>query len=560
MKEQHANEFWTQYLDGDLTARQRAALKQLLSASSARRDRFLDDVQFDGMLRTLGHIDATEDDFVTQVAARLDEIDAEVEEFPLAPAPEKHPDASPLSTVPPPPPVPPPIEFDDSEMQVRRPDERQDALSTPLTFRARIQRHAFALALGTAALLLVLLTGAIVFVTSQNTERVADDRDESRSSVDDKLPPNQNQGRAANKRPNSQVVAKPLPKSADIPPNDSGDQVPKFVDQPNPSQDERGVAGINENRTPIEPANDNSPQPTPTATALTPSEDTAILARVTKSVEANWKSGPQTELTTKPLALTSGMVEVTTNDGVSLTVLGPAEFQLDSASRVVLTRGCLHAYVPEQAIGFTVKTPSSQVVDLGTEFDVSVDERGETAVRVHQGEIQFASLPSNDSESVKWNLHKGQFKTLRRDGVSYDFCLTTKLDGSGRGTIYVNGIEFTVVDRKDFDAARAKVNEELRQFRRDVVDRRDSAYSGIANLDGKLFQFGTSNQFRLAWRQVNAYFERVGNLLNRSGSFSGSININGNSIQFGNLEELYRLRDRLRNGGARGNNRGDQPK
>ena len=45
------------------------------------------------------------------------------------------------------------------------------------------------------------------------------------------------------------------------------------------------------------------------------------------------------------------------------------------------------ARVPVPAHGFTVHSPQGKVVDLGTEFGVSVDGPGTTSVRVFSGDL-----------------------------------------------------------------------------------------------------------------------------------------------------------------------------
>ena len=67
---------------------------------------------------------------------------------------------------------------------------------------------------------------------------------------------------------------------------------------------------------------------------------------------------------------------------------GPAEFTPRSADRIEFVRGRLVAYVPRQARGFTVGTPSAEVVDLGTEFGVEVDAQGGTDLHVIRGRVE----------------------------------------------------------------------------------------------------------------------------------------------------------------------------
>ena len=72
----------------------------------------------------------------------------------------------------------------------------------------------------------------------------------------------------------------------------------------------------------------------------------------------------------------SGRVRQSLLRGVQLVVDGPAEWSIDDENRATLRQGKLVAVVPRQAIGFTLATPSAEIVDLGTEFEVVVEEDG----------------------------------------------------------------------------------------------------------------------------------------------------------------------------------------
>ena len=87
--------------------------------------------------------------------------------------------------------------------------------------------------------------------------------------------------------------------------------------------------------------------------------------------------------------LSGGFVELTFGNGVEVIVESPASFAIESQMRMVLNRGRLSAKVSKLGEGFTVETPSAEVVDFGTEFAVEVnhDGNGEDEFHVFQGEI-----------------------------------------------------------------------------------------------------------------------------------------------------------------------------
>ncbi len=87
----------------------------------------------------------------------------------------------------------------------------------------------------------------------------------------------------------------------------------------------------------------------------------------------------------KRLRLQSGLAQIEFDRGARVLLQGPAELVLVSGSEARLVHGKLTARVPAAARGFTILSPQGKVVDLGTEFGLSVDEEGETTVRVFDG-------------------------------------------------------------------------------------------------------------------------------------------------------------------------------
>ena len=86
--------------------------------------------------------------------------------------------------------------------------------------------------------------------------------------------------------------------------------------------------------------------------------------------------------------LSAGLVSIRYETGVSLLIEAPAKFQLDSKQSVKLESGQIAANVPPEGVGFTIETPSAEVVDYGTEFAVEVGEDGASEIHVFQGEVE----------------------------------------------------------------------------------------------------------------------------------------------------------------------------
>jgi hypothetical protein len=96
------------------------------------------------------------------------------------------------------------------------------------------------------------------------------------------------------------------------------------------------------------------------------------------------------------LELVSGTAELEFGDGAKVILEGPTKLVIDGASRGRLSHGKLYAKVPPRAAGFTIQTPASTIVDLGTEFGVEVDRLGREQIHVFKGRVQLATTKFND--------------------------------------------------------------------------------------------------------------------------------------------------------------------
>lgn len=90
------------------------------------------------------------------------------------------------------------------------------------------------------------------------------------------------------------------------------------------------------------------------------------------------------------LNLEVGIVRLDFDNGATVTLQGPARFEITSTDTTRLDSGILTASIPESAVGFEVITPALDVVDLGTAFGVSVGAGGETDVCVFEGEVEVS--------------------------------------------------------------------------------------------------------------------------------------------------------------------------
>lgn len=119
-----------------------------------------------------------------------------------------------------------------------------------------------------------------------------------------------------------------------------------------------------------------------------PSIQVATLSSSIDAVFADAKSypvGSRLSNHTDSLWLQKGVIKIEFDYGARVVIEAPAQFQLKSAEDMVLYSGRLYAHVPDRSKGFTVETPNSRVIDLGTEFAVRVDFNGTSDVHMLKG-------------------------------------------------------------------------------------------------------------------------------------------------------------------------------
>ena len=126
--------------------------------------------------------------------------------------------------------------------------------------------------------------------------------------------------------------------------------------------------------------------------------------------------------------LKSGMIKITFDYGAEAIIEGPAMFSLRSAEQLYLAGGKVYTYVPRQATGFIVETPSSKVVDLGTEFGISVDSRGESMIQMYRGKASVISgrrgqtlsqVLLTEGHAGKVHSETGQFSSTTFDQTAF---------------------------------------------------------------------------------------------------------------------------------------------
>lgn len=138
----------------------------------------------------------------------------------------------------------------------------------------------------------------------------------------------------------------------------------------------------------------------------TPAERAAQASRngvavLTKLVDAQWETDAAGLQLGKPLSLgtlklASGHAQIEFYCGATVILEGPASFDLLATDRGFCHFGKLRAHVPARAKGFTIGTAKGEVIDLGTEFGLSVSVKGPSELHVIDGEVDFRAAGSEE--------------------------------------------------------------------------------------------------------------------------------------------------------------------
>jgi len=113
------------------------------------------------------------------------------------------------------------------------------------------------------------------------------------------------------------------------------------------------------------------------------------------------------------LQLEEGLAILRFDGGAAVVLEGPADLEVESRGCARLAAGRLTVRAPKDAAGFTVRSPASDVVDLGTEFAIVVERGGATEVHCLEGEVSY-SKPGAPMEAAEL---LGAGNAVRYDGA-----------------------------------------------------------------------------------------------------------------------------------------------
>jgi hypothetical protein len=109
--------------------------------------------------------------------------------------------------------------------------------------------------------------------------------------------------------------------------------------------------------------------------------------------------------------LKEGVIKMLYDDGVQVVIEAPAEYELLTSTEIALNYGNLYATVTDAGKGFTVRTPNSRIIDLGTEFGVRAGTRGDTELHVFKGMTTLIAGKRNTEKELV-EVHAGQARQV----------------------------------------------------------------------------------------------------------------------------------------------------
>ena len=160
----------------------------------------------------------------------------------------------------------------------------------------------------------------------------------------------------------------------------------------------------------------------------------AVVARITRTTNCQWNQGEKwlqdgSFLTAGQLLdLKAGLAEVEFASGAVVVLQGPSRFIISNRNDSRLDQGQLFAHVTEEAKGFRVRTPGMDLVDLGTEFGVSVELNHKSDLHVFKGLVEMEAATKHgktktirlkENEAVRYDISSGEVVPIPIDNKKF---------------------------------------------------------------------------------------------------------------------------------------------
>ena len=144
----------------------------------------------------------------------------------------------------------------------------------------------------------------------------------------------------------------------------------------------------------------------------TPPEEVATLH---DAMQATWELLGKTPALTDhfqpgTVKLTSGNVAFAFSGGADISLASPALFGMERNNQGTLFSGSLSTNKTDSKAPFTLETPSVELIDRGTEYEVSVNAAAETFVHVLDGQLEVK--PRAHLPRFFWNFDQTKEKPI----------------------------------------------------------------------------------------------------------------------------------------------------
>ena len=130
-----------------------------------------------------------------------------------------------------------------------------------------------------------------------------------------------------------------------------------------------------------------------------------VFAVVRETLHGRWADGREVRVSESVgrggWSLQSGLISLAGADGVELLIEGPAVGEWLGDQHLRLTSGTVVVRMPKGRSGFVVETAQMRVIDLGTEFGVSVSQSGDERVQVYDGLVRTEATASRATRELK---------------------------------------------------------------------------------------------------------------------------------------------------------------
>jgi hypothetical protein len=158
-------------------------------------------------------------------------------------------------------------------------------------------------------------------------------------------------------------------------------------------------------------AAEHQPEPLPTVEPV---------GRITGMVDCKWVKGSDPLRSNdvvsmgKEFRLESGLMEIGYDTGAKVILQGPVAYVVESKNGGFMSVGKLTGKMTTaSAKGFSVRTPTATITDLGTEFGVEVYENNTSDVYVLSGTVDVVARHGNGRQRLQANNNGGGLRSAR---------------------------------------------------------------------------------------------------------------------------------------------------